>query len=187
MPFAPPITITEREHQNIKSGDHTQRVIEAHKAYLEVAQGYLDKARQTLARTAGGGIESVAAKIEIETFIKHAERQIDQTRRRVILGEVIPHAEKVFSVFETHTEWISKGKAGVPVELGLRVCVMEDQHRFVLHHRVMEKQTDDQVTVAMVKECFSVNLGKVAAPVIFASIVGYFVRRLSLRARPVLT
>ena len=128
------------------------RVIEAHKAYLEVAQGYLDKARQTLARTAGGGIESLAAKIEIETFIKHAERQIDQTRRRVILGEVIPHAEKVFSVFETHTEWISKGKAGVPVELGLRVCVMEDQHRFVLHHRVMEKQTDDQVTVAMVKE-----------------------------------
>jgi IS5 family transposase len=128
------------------------RVIEAHKAYLEVAQGYLDSARQTLARTAGGGIESLAAKIEIETFIKHAERQIDQTRRRVILGEVIPHAEKVFSVFETHTEWISKGKAGVPVELGLRVCVMEDQHRFVLHHRVMEKQTDDQVTVAMVKE-----------------------------------
>jgi hypothetical protein len=128
------------------------RVIEAHKAYLEVAQGYLDKARQTLARTAGGGIESLAAKIEIETFIKHAERQIDQTRRRVILGEVIPHAEKVFSVFETHTEWISKGKAGVPVELGLRVCVMEDQHRFILHHRVMEKQTDDQVTVAMVNE-----------------------------------
>jgi hypothetical protein len=126
------------------------RVIAAHASYLEVAQGYLDKARQTLARTAGGGIESLAAKIE--TFIKHAERQIDQTRRRVILGEVIPHAEKVFSVFETHTEWISKGKAGVPVELGLRVCVMEDQHRFVLHHRVMEKQTDDQVTVAMVKE-----------------------------------
>jgi IS5 family transposase len=55
-------------------------------------------------------------------------------------------------VFETHTEWISKGKAGVPVELGLRVCVMEDQHRFILHHRVMEKQTDDQVTVAMIKE-----------------------------------
>ena len=55
-------------------------------------------------------------------------------------------------MFETHTEWISKGKAGVPVELGLRVCVMEDQHRFVLHHRVLEKQTDDQVAIAMVKE-----------------------------------
>jgi len=72
------------------------RVIAAHASYLEVAQSYLDKARQTLARTAGGGIESLAAKIEIETFIKHAERQIDQTRRRVILGEgQIPPAKPV--------------------------------------------------------------------------------------------
>jgi len=128
------------------------RVIEAHARYLEVAEGYLDKARQTLAVTHAGDVAQLAARIEIEGFIKHAERQIDQTRRRVILGEVIPHAEKVFSVFEPHTEWISKGKAGVPVELGLRVCVLEDQHRFVLHHRVMEKQTDEQVALTMVKE-----------------------------------
>lgn len=141
-----------KAHNEAQKEKNDARVIEAHASYLGVAQGYVDNARETLAKSAVSGIESLAAKIEIETYMKHAERQIDQTRRRVILGEVIPHAEKVFSVFETHTEWISKGKAGVPVELGLRVCVMEDQHRFVLHHRVMEKQTDDQVAVAMVKE-----------------------------------
>jgi hypothetical protein len=43
----------------------------------------------------------------------------------------------VFSLFEGHTEWINKGKAGVPVELGLRVCILEDQNGFILHHRVM--------------------------------------------------
>ena len=128
------------------------RLIAAHTDYLEVAQGYLDKAQETLAKTVACNTLHLAARIEIEAFITHAERQIDQTRRRVILGETIPHAEKVFSVFETHTEWISKGKAGVPVELGLRVCVMEDQHRFILHHQVMQKQTDDQVTLAMVME-----------------------------------
>ena len=128
------------------------RVVTAHASYLEVAQAYLDKARETLAKTPGYDIEHLATRIEIEAFLTHADRQIDQTRRRVILGEAIPHAEKALSVFETHAEWISKGKAGVPVELGLRVCVMEDQHRFILHHQVMEKQTDDQVTVAMVKE-----------------------------------
>jgi hypothetical protein len=69
-----------------------------------------------------------------------------------MLGEVIPHAEKVFSIFEPHTEWICKGKAGVPVELGVRVCVLEDQHQFILHHQVMEKKTDDQVAVSMVEE-----------------------------------
>lgn len=131
------------------------RVIDAHAAYLEVARHYLGKAQVTLAAIDAAGVAGelgLAAKIEIEGFMQHARRQIDQTRRRVIQGETIPHDEKVFSVFQTHTEWISKGKAGVPVELGLRVCVLEDQYRFILHHRVMEKQTDDQVTVAMVKE-----------------------------------
>ena len=31
---------------------------------------------------------------------------------------------------------INKGKAGVPVELGLRVAVVEDSARFILHHRI---------------------------------------------------
>ena len=145
-------TKRRKGRNDVQQEKNDERVIEAHQSYLEVAQGYLDKARQTLAKPVAWGVEHLAAKIEIEAFIQHADRQIDQTRRRVILGEAIPHEEKVFSVFQTHTEWISKGKAGVPVELGLRVCVMEDQHRFILHHQVMEKQTDDQVAVAMVKE-----------------------------------
>jgi IS5 family transposase len=39
----------------------------------------------------------------------------------------------------------------VPQELGLRVCILEDQHGFILHHHVMEHQTDDQVAVPMVE------------------------------------
>jgi hypothetical protein len=76
----------------------------------------------------------------VEMYIAHAERQIDQIRRRVYDGEKIPH--KVFSIFEEHTEWISKGKAGVPQEFGLGVCVLQDQYGFILHHHVMEKQKD---------------------------------------------
>jgi len=89
---------------------------------------------------------------EIDLYLGDTERQIDQIRRRVLLGQTIPHAEKLFSLFERHTEWISKGKAGVPVELGLRVAVVEDQHRFILTHRVMEKTTDDQVAVTLIAE-----------------------------------
>ena len=128
---------------------------EAHQTYLDAAQRYLDKARNTLVLLEQQGFVSgleIALKIEIEGFMKHADRQIDQTKRRVILGEVIPHAEKVFSIFEPHTEWICKGKAGVPVELGVKVCVLEDQYQFILHHQVMEKKTDDQVAVSMVVE-----------------------------------
>ena len=70
----------------------------------------------------------------------------------MLKGEKIPHSEKVFSIFQEHTEWISKGKAGVPVELGLKVCVLNDQYGFILHHQVMEKTTDDAVAVEMVSK-----------------------------------
>ena len=94
----------------------------------------------------------LARKVEIEGFMAHAVRQIEQIKRRVIEGGTIGHGEKVFSLFQTHTEWISKGKAGVPVELGVTVCILEDQYQFILYHQVMQNQTDDQVTVEMVVE-----------------------------------
>lgn len=130
-------------------------IVAAHQEYLDVAEHYLNKARATLAMLAQHACASeldVVAKLEIDGFMQHAVRQIDQTKRRVIDGQAIAHEEKVFSIFEPHTEWISKGKAGVPVELGVKVCILEDQHQFILHHQVIEKQSDDQVTVSMVTQ-----------------------------------
>ena len=127
----------------------------AHQDYIDCAQGYLDKAGQTLIELTKAGTNEcldLARKIELEGFMAHATRQIDQIRRRVVLGQTIAHDEKVFSLFEPHTEWISKGKAGVPVELGLKVCIVEDQHQFILHHQVMQNQSDDEVTVEMVQQ-----------------------------------
>ena len=60
--------------------------------------------------------------------------------------------KKVFSLFEEHTRWISKGKVGCPAELGVPVCVMEDQLRFVLHYKIMWSETDVEMAVPMVQE-----------------------------------
>jgi hypothetical protein len=135
-----------------KQAARAQRVVEAHQAYLDLAEWFVCKAEDSVARLMGEHGVLPVELAEVQRFIDHAWRQIDQIRRRVIEDERIPHEEKVFSVFEEHSEWISKGKAGVPVELGLRVCVLEDQFGFILHHRVMEQQTDDQLAVPMVEE-----------------------------------
>jgi len=125
---------------------------EAHRVYICQAEIYVQRARATIQRLKDDhGVPSILL-AELEGYLIHAERQIDQIRRRVLEGEIIPHEEKVFSIFQPHTEWISKGKAGVPVELGVRVCVVEDQYRFILHHQVMEKTTDDQIAVSIVKQ-----------------------------------
>lgn len=139
---------------NAKKAKQEQLIVEAHQDYVALSQGFIDKAEDTVAeiRTMGLGIMTEIALVEIEGFIEHARRQMDQITRRVLQGETIPHKEKVFSIFEQHTEWISKGKAGVPQELGLRVCIVEDQYQFILHHQVMEKQTDDKVALSMIRK-----------------------------------
>lgn len=128
-----------------------QTIQQAHQTYLDLASAYLGKSERTLKQVLDHG--ALAGETQpLQSYQAYARLLLDQIERRVIRGETIPHAEKIFSVFEPHTEWISKGKAGVPVELGLRVCVMEDQHRFILLHHVMEKQTDDKVAVERVTE-----------------------------------
>jgi len=135
-----------------KKAQRDKLIRAAHQEYIDAATMFLVKVRSTMDKASGGGPNAIALVFAIESFLKHAERQIDQIYRRVILGEKIPHSEKVFSIFEEHTEWISKGKAGVPVELGLKVCVLEDQYGFLLHHQVMEHKTDDQIAIPMIKE-----------------------------------
>ena len=135
-----------------KKAKREQLIIDAHLAYLELAESLINKARKTILSISSPGI-AVHLKIkEIEKYIVHAQRQIDQIRRRVVEGETIPHHEKVFSIFQEHTEWISKGKAGVLQELGLKVCVVKDQFGFILHHRVMQNETDDKVAVPIIRE-----------------------------------
>jgi hypothetical protein len=125
---------------------------QAHRDYLALAEQLLARARDTRARLFTIHRLPAALLAALDGYLAHGERQCDQIRRRVLEGERIPHAEKVFSIFEPHTEWISKGKAGVPVELGLRVAVVEDQHRFIVHHAVMERLTDAQIAVPLLEE-----------------------------------
>ena len=90
--------------------------------------------------------------LRLREYMGSAKNLMSQIIRRVCFNETIPHHEKIFSIFEPHTEWISKGKAGVPVELGLRVNLIEDQHQYILHHQVMRRQTDEKVAVEIVEE-----------------------------------
>ncbi len=140
-----------KKNNDVAIAKHERRVAKAYRDYLSLAESLLNKAKTTHQLLAGISKTTIdfLTLEQIEGFMHHAVRQIDQTERRVLKGEEIPHEEKVFSIFEPHTEWISKGKAGVPQELGLRVCVMEDQYQFILHHHVMEQETDDVIAIQM--------------------------------------
>lgn len=129
-----------------------EKVTRVYTAYIQQAQLLLLKAENTRNRLTKQGLMENITEQMLRQFMKDAYRQIDQISRRVLEGEVIPHEEKVFSLYERHTEWIQKGKAKAPVELGKRVCILEDQFGFILHHKVMKNEVDTVVAVPMVKE-----------------------------------
>ena len=121
--------------------------------YLELATGIIEKAEASLEDLINiSDTNLIKAIAEIKKFINHAKRQIEQITRRIMKGETIPHSEKLFSLFEEHTEWLCKGKAGVSQVLGLNVCIITDQYGFVLGNRVMQKETDSDVAVPIIEK-----------------------------------
>lgn len=90
------------------------------------------------------GFENKIASIilELRHYCTYVSKFCDQIERRLIKGEVIAAEEKVYSIFEPHTEWLTKGKLNKKVELGVLVMVTTEQNHFIVDYKVMEKQRD---------------------------------------------
>jgi IS5 family transposase len=83
----------------------------------------------------------------MKEFEALARRVMDQARRRVLEGEKVPNAEKLFSLFETHTELLIRGKAGKPIEFGHMVLLHEVEHQFISAYDAFEKRPSDEALV----------------------------------------
>jgi hypothetical protein len=65
-------------------------------------------------------------------------------RERLQLGRDVPLSDRLFSIFEAHTELIYRGKVPVPVEFGHRILVGEDAAGFIVHAEVMTNGCQDR-------------------------------------------
>lgn len=75
-----------------------------------------------------------------EQYIELGRRVSDQARRRVLDGQSVPNAEKLFSIFEPHVELIKRGKTGTPVEFGHVVNLQQVEKKFIAGYGVYEKK-----------------------------------------------
>jgi len=141
-----------KSKNNIKKDLKEKQIKEAHIEYVNMISSYIIKVNETVQNVKLTDNKFFLELLKIDKYVDYAKKLIDQIERRVINNEIIPHEEKIFSIFEDYTEWICKGKAGVPVELGLRVCILKDQNGFILNYKVMEKTTDDKIAIPIVEE-----------------------------------
>ncbi|MCF6351660.1 MAG: transposase, partial [Cyclobacteriaceae bacterium] len=84
-------------------------------------------------------------------LIKH----IDLVDRRLLKGEVIPHQEKIFSIFQNYTEFIKKGKLRPNVEIGKKTAITTDQFDLIVDHQIAEHEADNQMTRSIVSRIYS--------------------------------
>ena len=85
--------------------------------------------------------------LELEHFVRLLEKHIDLVERRLIKGEKIPHKEKIFSIFEEYTEWITKGKSRPSVELGKKLSITTDQFGLIIDYYIMENESDSEIVL----------------------------------------
>ncbi len=83
-----------------KKAQKTQEILDAYRLLLNMAQSLIVRAELTRQQSPGNCPITVMLLLELDGYIVHARRQISQTDRRVLQGEVIPHDEKWFSIFE---------------------------------------------------------------------------------------
>ena len=78
------------------------------------------------------------------------DKHLDLVERRLLREETIPAHEKVFSLFEAHTEWIQKGKQRPNVELGHRLLIATDQQQLIQDYAVLlsEAEVDQSLPLA---------------------------------------
>jgi transposase, IS5 family len=89
---------------------------------------------------------------EITDFCALGIRVIDQTRRRVLQGETVPAEEKLYSIFEPHTDLIKRGKTLKPVEFGHKVFLAESAH-------VQASLDQHQKTFQHAPDCYAADRG----------------------------
>ncbi len=130
--------------------DKQDRVKQAAHAYLVKAKAFHGKLENFknafLVNDIQDGLIIMALGLYIDLLIKH----IDLLERRVIKGEQIPHSEKMFSIFETYTEFIKKGKSRPNVELGKKASITTDQFNLIVDYQVMENQSDSEIVPELV-------------------------------------
>jgi transposase, IS5 family len=122
---------------------------------IGIAEEVVTGARTTLDKTSKLHGKGLLAAMKIDTLrdeIAHycglGERVIDQARRRVLNGEQVPNAEKIYSIFEPHTDLIKRGKVRTPVEFGHKVFLAESAKGLITQYEVLKGNPADEVHVA---------------------------------------
>jgi len=164
--------------QRMTSSQRQTRLTGKYRELIEITKEVVQSAHAVLEKTKDANVREVLQEAllrklqqEITHYCQLGERVLDQTRRRVLEGEQVPNAEKVFSIFESHTDLIRHGKPRTPEEFGHKVFLAESAQGLITQYEVLDGNPADQNQVKL-PSCITrppLTVPQIAMPPIEAS------------------
>jgi IS5 family transposase len=127
-----------------KSKSRQERVKERFRTLIERVEWIVAIAADFCeAYRSSSNLELSAVALELEAYLPSMRTVAATARRANVQGEKVPASERVFSLFEPHTELIKRGKRQKPVEFGHKVLLCETEEKFITDYEVYEQQPPD--------------------------------------------
>jgi len=139
------MTAKQRQEQQTKK---YRELIGITEEVVSGARGVLQRTRKAHSQDLRTDLTIRQLRQEIEHYCQLGERVIAQAQRRVLEGEQVPSAEKVYSIFEPHTDLIKRGKVETPIEFGHKVFLAESAQGLITQYQVLDGNPADEDQVA---------------------------------------
>jgi hypothetical protein len=130
-----------------KGAGYQERIKSQYVELLGMAETLLaraDELQGQYLRRGGLDPKALAAAAELKTFAERTRHVCGTATRRVLNGETVPNSEKLFSIFETHTQLYKRGKAAEPIQFGRLVMIYEDGAGFITHCHLPPRDAEDR-------------------------------------------
>jgi transposase, IS5 family len=137
-----------------KSASRQRTVKASFRTLIERTEWIVAVAEEFCAIQAGsrGHSALAAVALQLKAYLPAMRTVVATARRAQVDGERVPAAERVFSLFEQHTELIKRGRRHKPVEFGHKVLLCESAEKFITDYEVYEKQEADcDLTESVIK------------------------------------
>jgi IS5 family transposase len=154
--------MTTRQRQAQQTGRY--------RTLIGIAETVVEGARTALEDTRNTRGKDLIAEMAIVCGL--GNRVIDQARRRVLDGEQVATAEKIYSIFEPHTDLIKRGKVRTPIEFGHKVFLAESARGLITQYDVLDGNPVDEQHVVGSLERHRHSFGH--APELYGSDRGFF-------------
>ena len=110
--------------------------------------GYAQSAIEAIDKVASISNGLLSLRLDFNQYCQLAARVVDQTQRRVMLGEDVPASDKVVSLFETHTDIIIKDRRDT--FFGHKICLTGGASNLIVDCLIVDgNPADSSLTVDM--------------------------------------